>query len=123
LQKRILGEQHQLRPFGSTLSSDDRIAEVGTAVTAGAFDRAALLVELQHSFRDSAARGELKATALVYTAQAEGLGALGTVVRVELDHRENYSIIVSFPYRFTDAGELVIDEPLGAEGAHGIFEG
>jgi hypothetical protein len=121
--ERILSEQHRLRPFGSTLSTDDRIVAVGTAVAAGELDTAAVVAEFRSSFRDGAARGELKATALVYTAQADGPGPSATLVRVALDHRENYSTIVSFPYHFTDAGELSIGEPFGAEGAHEIFEG
>ena len=31
------------------------------------------------------------------------------------------SIVVTFPFHFTDAGELVIDEPFAGEGAHVIF--
>jgi hypothetical protein len=117
--ERILGERHSLRPFGSTLSVDDRMAEVGASASEASFDTAALVAEFQASFRDGAVRGELKASALVYLSEApEGPG---TVVCVELDHRELYSLVVSFPYRFTDAGELVIDEPFAVEGKHQIF--
>jgi hypothetical protein len=121
--ERILGEQHQLRPFGSTLSTDGRIVEVGDAVTEGEFDTAALVAEFRSGFRDGAGRGELKATALVYADHAPGPGPRTAAVCVELDHRENYSIIVSFPYRFSDTGELTIDEPFATEGSHEIFEG
>jgi len=121
--ERILSERRTLRPFGSTLSTDDRIVEVGTGPTADDLDAPALVAEFRSSFQDGARRGELKGTALVSIAHAEGPEPRATVVRVELDHRENYSIIVSFPYRFSDSGELQIDEPFGAEGAHEIFEG
>jgi hypothetical protein len=116
-----LSEQRWLSPFGSTLAMDDRIVQVGDP--AGLPDgsepeRAALVAQFQDSFRDGALRGELRATVLVESARGEQ----GTVVRVQLDHRENYSIIVSFPYHFKDAAELVIDEPFAAEGEHKIFE-
>jgi len=119
--ERLLSEQRKLRPFGSTLSIDDRIVEVGVVSKLEEFDTTALVAEFEQSFRDGATRGELKATALVYTGISEGPGPHATVVRVALDHRENYSIVVSFPYRFSDAGELFIDEPFAAEGAHEIF--
>lgn len=121
--ERVLSEQRALGPFGSTLSIDDQLVQVGAGVSGGAFDVASRLTEFRNGFRDGALRGELKGTALVYTAQADDGGASAEVVRVELDNRENYSIIVSFPYHFTGAGELVIGDPFGAEGAHEIFEG
>ena len=122
--ERLLGEQGKLRPFGSTLSADDAIATVGDTAVGAEFDGAALVSEFQDSFRDGARRGELKASALVYGALASaGDGQSSSAVCVELDHREQYSLVVSFPYRFTDAGELVIDEPFASEGKHQIFEG
>src|SRR3954470_10840886 len=89
--ERLLSEQRTLRPFGSTLSADDRIVAVGVTSNSEAFDAAALVLEFQNSFRDGAARGELKATALVYTARDERSDPPLSVVRVNLDHRENYS--------------------------------
>ncbi len=122
--ERVLGEQRKLRPFGCTLSADDRMADVGDAALASEFERAALLAEFRGSFRDGAQRGELKGSALVYLAEsAVALEPASATVCVELDHRENYSIVVSFPYRFTAAGELHIDEPFATEGKHEIFEG
>ncbi len=118
--ERLLGEQRKLCPFGSTLSMDDRIAELGASAIDAEFDSAALVAEYQASFRDGAQRGELKATALVYTSEAPGTRS--PLVCVELDHLELYSIVVGFPYHFTAGGELVIDEPFASEGKHQIFE-
>ena len=121
--ERLLGEQRELRPFGSTLSLDERIVQVGGESREGEFDAAALVSEFRTSFRDGALRGELKATALVYTGRTEGPGPRASVVCVALDHLENYSVVVSFPYHFSEAGELTIDEPFATEGAHHVFEG
>lgn len=113
--EQMLTEHRELQPFGSTMSSEGVIVQVGGwRVGAHAAD-ADLLAELEASFRDGAARGELKATALLSTNSAKDAAL------VRLDHREAYSIVVTFPFHFTDAGELVIDEPFAAEGAHGIF--
>jgi hypothetical protein len=121
--ERLLSEQRYLNPFASTLSTAGEITQVGGSAGEGEAeaDSATRVAAFQDSFRDGARRGELKATALV--SSAAGQGGLGQVVRVQLDHRENYSIIVSFPYSFSSAGELSIDEPFAAEGEHDIFEG
>ena len=118
--EQMLTEQGQLRPFGSTLSSSGRIVQVGgdASDVDVDVDAAQLAREFEASFRDGAQRGELKATALVCARE----GAQSAVL-VHLDHRENYSIVVTFPYHFTAAGELSIDDPFAAEGAHKIFEG
>ena len=120
--EQMLTEQGKLRPFGSTLSSSGRIVQVGGDAGAGAgavdVDAAQLAREFEASFRDGAQRGELIATALVCARE----GAQSAVL-VHLDHRENYSIVVTFPYHFTAAGELSIGDPFAAEGAHKIFEG
>ena len=122
--ERVLAERRTLHPFGCTLSDDDRIADVGNGALDAEFDRAALLAEFRASFRDGAQRGELKGSALVYLAEAKGaVEGPSALVCVELDHNQNYSIVVSFPYRFTSAGELYIDEPFAVEGKHEIFEG
>lgn len=110
-----LTEHQQLRPFGSTLSTDGVMVQVGGF----RFDEQAsdqeLIAEFEASFRDGAARGELRATALVSASAAKDC------VTVRLDHRQQYSLVVTFPFHFTSTGELVIEEPFAAEGTHGIF--
>jgi len=113
--EQMLTEHHEVQPFGSTMSSEGVVVQVGGwRVEAHASD-AELIAEFEASFRDGAARGELKATALLASNPAKDS------VSVRLDHREDYSIVVTFPYHFTDAGELVIEEPFAGEGTHGIF--
>ena len=113
--EQMLTEHRELQPFGSTMSLDGVIVQVGGwRVEAHAPD-AELLAEFEVSFRDGATRGELRATALLCSSSAKDS------VTVRLDHREQYSIVVTFPYHFTAAGELVIEEPFAGEGSHGIF--
>lgn len=113
--EQMLLEHRKLQPFGSTMSSDGAIVQLGGwQAEAGASD-AQRLVEFEASFRDGAARGELRATALLCASAAQDS------VAVRLDHREEYSVVVTFPYHFTAAGELVIEEPFAAPGVHGIF--
>jgi len=114
--EQVLTEQRRLSPFGSTLSSADQIVQVGSAARDDGVDSAQVFADFEASFRDGAQRGELKATALVSLREGSE-----SAVLVHLDHRENYSIVVTFPYHFTVAGELSIGDPFAAEGEHEIF--
>jgi len=124
LAEQMLSEHGTLRPFGSTLSTSDQVVDIGSASHGLVQDEASLLAEYRDSFREGAQRGELKATALVYAASSIAPGAAKPewTVAVQLDHRDDYSIVVNFPYRFTETGELVIDEPFASEGEHKIFD-
>jgi hypothetical protein len=121
--ERMLIEHRVLQPFGGTLSADGQIRQVG----GWAADREAVgpevIAEFERSFRDGAARGELTATALVQSVAVVPPDEPGPhdAVSIRLDHRDDYSVVVSFPYRFSASGELVIEEPFATAGEHGIF--
>lgn len=119
----MLLEHHAFRPFGSTLSADGRISQFGGWTDQDAAPRLELVAELERSFRDGAARGDLKATALLEAVALvpPGQSELADGIAIRLDHRDDYSIVVTFPFRFSAAGQLVIDEPFAREGAHEIF--
>jgi len=123
--EQMLSEHHELRPFGCTLSADDRITQVGGWSESASADDAALIAQFRASFRDGAARGELKATALSYSARSTvpGKSAAQDAVFVHLNHRDDYSLVVTFPYHFALQGELVIEEPFANDGEHDVFEG
>jgi len=122
--EQALSEHRALRPFGCTLAADDRITQVGSGSTESSTDDAAAIAQFRASFRDGAARGELKATALAYSAQCTARGKSSTqdAVFVHLNHRDNYSLVVTFPYHFGVQGELVIEEPFANDGEHDVFE-
>jgi hypothetical protein len=120
-----LGQERVLRPFGCTLSASDRIVQVGGHGPAATVDDATLIAQYRDAFRDGASRGELKATALAYTAPSAvpGKAAAQDAVFVHLNHRDQYSIVVTFPYYFNAAGDLVIEEPFANDGEYDVFSG
>jgi len=120
--ERMLIEHRAFHPFGSTLSVSGQIAQIGgwsTSVEPGP----ELIAEYEASFRDGAARGELRATALLQPVVVvpPGMAESQHAVSIRLDHHDDYSVVVTFPYRFSADGELVIEEPFAREGEHGIF--
>src|SRR5450432_1621269 len=121
--ERSLLEHRAFRAFGSTLSADGRITQVGGWKDDAEPHGPALIAEFEHSFRDGALRGELKATALLeaVTVVPPGKSEPQDAVSIRLDHRDEYSVVVTFPYRFLPGGELEIDEPFAVAGEHGIF--
>ena len=122
--EQMLGEHRALRPFGCTLSASDQIVQVGGLGAPSSVDDVALIAQFREAFRDGAARGELKATALSYSGKSTlpGSGAARDAVFVHLNHRDNYSLVVTFPYHFGAEGELVIEEPFANDGEHDVFE-
>jgi hypothetical protein len=123
--EQMLSEHRALRPFGCTLSAADQIVQVGGWGALTGRNDAELIAEFRAGFRDGAARGELKATALSYSAQSAvpGRGAAQDAVFVHLNHRDNYSLVVTFPYHFGADGELVIEEPFANDGEYDVFVG
>ncbi len=119
--EQILSEQRALRPFGFTLSSTDQIVRIGGYGADGTLNDAALIAQFQESFREGAARGELKATALSYSARAKTDTGPQDAVFVHLNHRDKYSIVVTFPYHFGADGSLVIEEPFANDGKDDVF--
>ena len=120
--EQMLTEQRTLQPFGSTMSSSGQITQVGGWSAVATVSSEQQVAELEASFRDGAARGELRATALLHVVPAVAPNT-GAAVAVRLDHRDDYSIIVTFPYHFSEAGELVIEEPYSGLGERAIFAG
>ena len=121
--EQMLSEHRALRPFGCTLSASDQIVQMGGWSALPAPDDAALIAQFREAFREGAARGELKATALSYSAPSAvpGKGAAQDAVFVHLNHRDNYSLVVTFPYHFGAQGELVIEEPFANAGEFDVF--
>jgi len=123
--EQMLNEHRALRPFGCTLSATDQVVQVGGFGAPASADDAAMITQFRESFRDGAARGELKATALSYSARSvlPGTSAARDAVFVHLNHRDNYSLVLTFPYHFGAAGELVIEEPFANDGEYDVFVG
>ncbi len=114
-----LTEQGALQPFGSTMSSAGQIVRIGGDGARTSASNAELIASFEASFRDGAARGEIRASALVL-ANSDDVSQQAVTVR--LDHVESYSLVVTFPFHFSPAGAIVIEEPFASPGEHRIFE-
>jgi hypothetical protein len=120
--EQMLSLHGEFFPFGGAMRPD------GKFVSVGGFDgeehplSADIIRLIKDGFIQSAHRGEYKATALVYDVRVKvpSTGEKSDAIAVSLNHRDDYSVVVLFPYRITD-GKLVIGDPFAQQGEADIF--
>ena len=119
--RQMLGKHHGFFPFGATMSSSDKVAR--TEMPAGDQQPKELVGLIEQGFIDGARRGSYKATALALDVKTvpPGQKEMRSAVEVRLDHRDNYSVRVVFPYSYNLAGELILDPPFAVPGEKKIF--
>jgi hypothetical protein len=90
-------------PFGGAMTADGEIVFV--AVEDDTSVSSQELIDLVRSgFREGAESGEYRATALVFdvVVRHPTSGERSDAIAISLDHSENYSVIVYFPYKLED---------------------
>jgi hypothetical protein len=77
---------------------------------------------LKAAFIAAARNGEYKATAIVYDVRVKlpSSGEKSDAIAVSLNHRDDYSVVLLFPYRI-DSGKLSLGEPFPQTGEADIF--
>ena len=77
---------------------------------------------LKGAFRAAGKSGEYKATAIVFGVRVVPPGSEETTdaIAVELDHKENYSVVVLFPYQLIN-GAVEFGQVFAGAGENGIF--
>ena len=119
----MLKERRAFAPFGAAMAPSGQIAGAMGRSGDEKPDVNQLISLLELGFHQGASEGKYKATAIVVDMVVipPGKSAKQDGVAVRLDHRDGYSVIVGFPYWFSDKGELVMEPPFATEGAHQIF--
>jgi hypothetical protein len=81
-----------------------------------------LIDMLRDGFRADASARKIIASAVVYDVRVTPPGTSVKIdaVAVELDHRDNYSVVVFFPYTIRD-GMVDVREPFANKGEGRIF--
>jgi hypothetical protein len=120
--KKMLSEHGEFYPFGASMKPD------GEIVQAGAYDgrehppSQPLIDLLRQAFQADAKDGVIIASATAYDVQTIPPGATSKTdaVAVELDHRDNYSVVVLFPYTVS-AGTVQFAAQFAHKGKSEIF--
>ena len=122
--KQMLSRTRALFPFGGTMSVFGEVAQVAGWTGNERPPSRQVIALLNGGFRDGAALGKYRATALVYDTRFVPPGSAETqdAIAVNLDHRDGYSVVVVFPYTFSDSGALTLGSPFAKPGAAVIFD-
>lgn len=121
--KQMLTRSRELFPFGGTMSVTGEVARVIGWTGNERPPSRQVIALLNGGFRDGAALGKYRATALVYDILVVPPGSTEKqdAIAVNLDHRDSYSVVVVFPYTFLDTGALKLGTPFAKPGAAVIF--
>ena len=119
----MLTKHREFYPFGGTMLADGQIAHTAGWTGDEHPPSAEIIQLLQDAFRDGAANGEYRATALLYDVRVTppDRQQKQDAIAVALDHRDQYSRLVLFTYAFADDGQLEIDSPFATEGQNSVF--
>jgi len=109
-------------PFGGAMRADGQIVSIAGYDESEQSQPTNAIALMKDGFVEAARRGEYKATAIVYDVRVElpSTKEESDAIAVSLNHRDNYSAIVLFPYKI-DGGELILGTVFAQEGEADIF--
>ena len=120
---RQMPERHgEFFPFGAALRPDGQLVPVAGYDGSNRARSADLIRLIKDGFVEAARRCEYKATALVYDVKVKLPSTRETsdAIAISLNHRDNYSVIVLFPYQLA-SGKLTVDTAFAQAGEADIF--
>jgi hypothetical protein len=119
--RQMLSQHHSFFPFGATMSPSGAVSR--TETPKGDLPVGELRGLIEQGFVDGGRKGLYKATALVsdVTTVPPRKADKQRAVEVRLDHRDNYSVRVVFPYSYSLSDELIFDPPFAVPGDKMIF--
>jgi hypothetical protein len=122
LAERLLVEHGEIVPFGATLAETGKIAIVAVSEGAERVESQPMIDSLRRQLRISASMGEVVATAVTSDVRVVPPGKRDKTdaVQVELDHRDDYSVIVYLPYVLSK-GAVTFGEIFASYGEKRIF--
>jgi hypothetical protein len=109
-------------PFGGAMRVDGQIVSIAGYDENEHSQPTSLIALMKAGLVEAARRGEYKATAIVYDVRVElpSSEEKSDAIAVSLNHRDNYSVVVLFPYKI-DGGELILGTVFAQEGEADIF--
>jgi hypothetical protein len=120
--EKMLREHGEFYPYGYEMNATGDIKLVA-GYTGTDHPKSQTIIDLLvEGFKQDAAANKVKATALVYDMLVvpPGTSAKTDAIAVALDHRDNYSVTVIFPYTLTH-GNLTVGAPFAQKGKSLVF--
>jgi hypothetical protein len=123
LAERMLEEHGEFYPYGGAMTPDGKVISVA-GDPGGEHPASQEVIDLlQAAFRSGAAAGKYKATGMFYDVRVVPPGATEKTdaIAVALDHKDNYSVLVCFPYRIV-SGQLELGSAFASKGENKVFQ-
>jgi len=120
--EKMLQQHGEFFPYGAALKGNGEIASVAGYDGRERPPSNDVIRLLKQGFVHGAKTGEYQATALVYEVKVKlpTSGEMSDAIAISLNHRENYSVIVFFPYQLKN-GQLVFGEVFAQTGEADVF--
>jgi hypothetical protein len=118
----MLQKHGEFFPYGAALKRNGEIVSVAGYDGREQPPSNDIIRLLKEGFIKRAKSGEYKATALVYDVRIvlPSTGKKSDAIAVTLNHRDNYSVVVFFPYQLTN-GQLIFGEVFAQKGESDVF--
>ena len=120
--KNMLAEHGEFFPYGAAMKPDGEIVSLAVDTGDERPPSQEIIDVLIRIFQDGAQEGQYKATALFYDVRIpiQDSDDKTDAIAVALDHVDNYSVTVFFPYRIENS-EPIFDALSAAHGTNNIF--
>ena len=120
--EQMLSHHGEFLPFGGAMRPNGELVSVA-GYDGDEHPRSLDLIRLiKDGFVAAACQGQYKATALIYDVRIKlpSTGDKSDAIAVSLNHRDNYSVVVIFPYKIEN-GKLTVGDALAQKGEADIF--
>lgn len=121
--KRMLSDHGEFYPYGGMMRPDREIVHVGAQEAGNDHPSSKSLVQsLQDYFRDQATSSGIIASCIIFDVLIKKPGGdqKRDAIQVNLDHRDDYSVEVVFPYRLGQSS-VSLEDPFAQQGDARIF--
>jgi hypothetical protein len=120
--EQMLSQYGEFLPFGGAMRLDGELVSVAGYDGDEQPPSSDVIRLIKDGFIEAARQGQFRATALVYDVRTTipSTSEKSDAIAVSLNHRDNYSVVVFFPYRI-DGGRLSIGEAFAQMGEADIF--
>jgi hypothetical protein len=120
--EQMLRDYGEFLPFGGAMRTTGELVSVSGYTEDEHPPSAEVIRLIKDGFIDAVRKREFKATALVYDVRITLPSAAekSDAIAVSLNHRDDYSVIVIFPYKL-ESGKVSIGAALAQKGEADIF--
>jgi hypothetical protein len=121
--EQMLTKHQEFFPFGGRMSLDGEITHEGASDGSEQPPSQTLIDLLRKTHKQQAVQNEIRAACIVYDIRTipPGMTEKQDAIAFEVDHRDDYSVLIVFPYSVAGTGELQIEAPFASAGDGAIF--